>query len=172
MTPTSLAAAYVVCVLAGSAFHKTLAPARAVDAAGRLLGRGAAVAASGVLAAGFLEVASALALLAPGGFRLGLAGAALVWFAYAAAALMAWARGNRRIDCGCNFGSTHRDSDVRAVAAKATALAALAVVLARSGDASVRLDLLSLSAGLTIVALGFATSQISNNRQHQGARAS
>lgn len=75
-------------------------------------------------------------------------------------AFLAWLRGERRLDCGCTFGSAGRPGDTRLVALRAAALAALAATLAFSATPQVLHDPRALACGFAITALLHAWNQL------------
>lgn len=168
MSLAALLAACLWLLLATSALHKLTDRERTRAATVRLLAMPHNRAVFAWFTALAIEIAAAVAILIPGLLTAGAALAALLWLAYAGAALAAWRRGENRLDCGCSWGGKPHDSNVRLVAARAAALALLAALLAAvSGDPPWR-DPLAVASAFGLLALGFAASQISRNLMSQG----
>lgn len=159
MSISSLLGAYLVVVLALGAGHKIIAPERPLAGAAKLLMIDTARARALVGLAAIMEGAAAIALLLPGGLATGSYAALGLWSAYALAAALAWARGDRRFDCGCTLVATPA-SDVRLIVLRAATLAALAAILPMLADGTPIGDPRALAAATAFAALSFAATQL------------
>lgn len=153
-------------LFAVAAWHKVRAPrafAAALDAYRVVPARAVWPAAAGVTAS---EAGAAVLLLAPSGYRLGAAVAALLLAAYAGAIALNLARGRRDLDCGCG-GPGPRRPVSGALVARNGVLCGGALLLTASVSARPLgwLDATTITAALvTLTALYVGVERLEANR--------
>jgi hypothetical protein len=153
-------------ILGASAFHKVRDNARLSAATGALLHLRPNLARAATLTAAAIELAGSTAILVPALRSVGALLVALLWAAYASALIVAVRRGERGIDCGCDFGSASSGIDSFKIW-RACGLAAIAAMIAVAGS-SVGIDLIAIISAIALIALLLAADEIANqSKRHR-----